>query len=452
MKFQNVKGTRDFYPPEMAVRNWLVGKWREVSQRHGFEEYDGPALEYLDLYVAKSGEGIVSELYHFEDRGGRALALRPEMTPTLARMVAARANALPKPIKWFCVPNFFRAERPQRGRLREFLQWNIDIIGAPEDRTDLADAECISVALDLFEQLGLTTEHVEMRISSRTVFAEILSTLKIESDRHPLIFNVLDKRGKIPPEVFDAELAKTGLNETQRNTLNEMMSVRGDEAFSQVEAILGPSAKSDSSCAQLKSVLNALKEQDDRKALDYCVFDPSVVRGLDYYTGIVFEAYSTGDVRRAICGGGRYDNLLAEMGGGHLSGVGFGMGDVVLGEVLEECGLIPGLTESVECYVATEIAEKIPDVWTIVNILRRQMKQSCIFSYKAGSLKKQFQQAAQHRAEFCIIVGPSLAVKHMATGRQIDLDLPSNLHTGSAQKMLREELSKTFATLKQSDT
>jgi len=424
LKFQNVKGTRDFYPEQMARRNWLIGQWREISRRSGFVEYDGPVFEYLELYTNKSGEGIVSELYNFEDRGGRKLALRPEMTPTLARMVAARANALPKPIKWFCVPNFFRAERPQRGRLREFWQWNVDIIGTSEEANNVADAECVMVALDFLREVGFRPDQVEMRISSRTLIAQLLETLGIEAARHAAVYAVLDKRDKMPAEVFLEQINTLGLGEEQRGALLRLGEARGPEGIAMIEQLLGGNQPDESPLGRLKGVLSLLKIM---QVGDYCVFDPGIIRGLAYYTGIVFEAYSKGTLGRAICGGGRYDNLLKEVGGPPLSGVGFGMGDVIVLDQLEEMGLLNSDQTLEGFYVVNESMERIRETMAIVSTVRFGLKQPCIYSYKKASVKKQMQDASAHNVGHVIIVGDCIALKNMATGEQVDLSFNKKL-------------------------
>ncbi len=424
MKFQNVKGTRDFYPEQMARRNWLIGKWREISRRSGFVEYDGPVFEYLELYTDKSGEGIVSELYNFEDRGGRKLALRPEMTPTLARMVAARANALPKPIKWFCVPNFFRAERPQRGRLREFWQWNVDIVGTTEETNNVADAECVLVAVDFLREVGFSPEQVEMRISSRKLIAQILETLGIEAARHPAVYAVLDKRDKLPEEVFLEQVSTLGLGEEQQAALLKLGEARGPEGIAMIEQLLGGNQPDESPLGRLKGVLSLLKLM---QVGDYCVFDPGIIRGLAYYTGIVFEAYSKGTLGRAICGGGRYDNLLKEVGGPALSGVGFGMGDVIVLDQLEEMKLLSLDRPREGFYVVNEDMKRIRETMAIVSAVRFGLKQACSFSYKQTSVKKQLQQASAGDVAHVIIVGDRIAFKNMGTGEQVDLSFNKNL-------------------------
>jgi len=205
MKIPPVKGTRDFYPPEMAVRNWIIDGWKEVSLRNGFEEYDGPIFEYLKMYQIKSGDEIVEQLFSLQDRGGRDLALRPEITPTLARMVNQQINSLPKPIKWFSVPRLFRAERPQKGRLREFFQWNVDIIG--EDSV-LADAEVIFTTVDYLRQVGLTADDVRVKISSRKLLSAFLHSVGVPEGKFDALYGLLDKYLKMPRDVFGETLSE----------------------------------------------------------------------------------------------------------------------------------------------------------------------------------------------------------------------------------------------------
>lgn len=441
LKFQNVKGTRDFYPEEMARRNWLIDTWRRVSHRNSFVEYDGPTFEYLDLYTAKSGEGIVSELYNFEDRGGRKLALRPEMTPTLARMVAARANALPKPIRWFCVPNFFRAERPQRGRLREFWQWNIDIIGTPEEANCVADAECVFVAIDFLREVGFTPQQVEMRISSRRLVAQILESLGVESSRHPAVYAVLDKRDKMPAEVYAEQVSALGLNRQQADALQRLSSARGQAGFEVVEQILDQQQQADSPLGLLRSVFSLLGSMG---VADYCLFDPGIVRGLAYYTGIVFESYSKGTLRRALCGGGRYDNLLEEVGGPALSGVGYGMGDVIVLDQLEEMGLLKSDQARGGFFVVRDGAERVADTLAVVSLVRSGLKERCGFTLRQASLKKQMQDAGAQNARYVIILADRLAIKDLDSGVQRDLAFNGKLEDERERRAFKDELARVL--------
>lgn len=444
LKFQNVKGTRDFYPEEMTARNWLVQTWRSVSHRNGFEEYDGPTFEYLDLYTAKSGEAIISELFHFEDRAGRKLALRPEMTPTLARMVAARAGALPRPIRWFCVPNFFRGERPQRGRLREFLQWNVDIIGTDEQAGEAADAECIFVALDFLREVGLTPDHVQMKISSRVLLARILEALAIEPPQHQAVYAALDKRDKLPEPAFMEGLEKLGLSPPQRQQLYHLGDAKGPAGFAVVESILGTSAGPDHPLSRLKKTFSILQAMG---VADYCVFDPGVVRGLAYYTGVVFEAYGKGTLQRAICGGGRYDQLLQAVGGPELSGVGFGMGDVIVLDVLQELGLLNHPQPPAGFFVADDGELDAAALLGIVAAVRQGLREPCHYSLKRVSLKKQLQQAVACHARFVIILGDRIALKDLRSGRQCEVGSAGSSGLADQREPFLSDLRRAQAVL-----
>ena len=420
-RFQAPKGTRDFYPDRMALRNWIVDRWRRVSLRNGFVEYDGPTFEQLDLYRVKSGEEIVSQLFHFTDRAGRELALRPEMTPTLARMVAARAQGLPKPIKWFCTPIMFRAERPQRGRLREFLQWNVDILG--EDDV-IADAECIFVLIDLLRDLGLTPEQVEVRINSRALLASALRAGGFEDNELAPVYAVLDKRDKLPEEVFVASVEKIAGNEQEKNALLAIGKANGAEGLAAVRSLVAADEQGIRHHDELLRVFDLLGAMG---VGDYCAFDMGVVRGLAYYTGTVFEAFGKGDARRAICGGGRYDQLLAGVGAAPMSAVGFGLGDVVLEDVLTEMSLVPRYLGRLDAFFVIDADHSLFDrVLTVVAELRRRGVPAG-FSYKRQPFVKQLRQASGGGATRVIIVDRDtadhdrVAVKNLTTGQQVSM-------------------------------
>lgn len=332
MKLQPPKGTRDFYPDEMARRRYLHDAWRRVSKRHGFDEVDGPIFESLDLYKVKSGEGIVSELFHFKDRGDRELAIRPEFTPTLARMVAAKANGLPKPIKWFCTPNLCRAEKPQRGRLREFDQWNIDMLG---EAGPIADAEVIAVSVDLLRELGVGPEMVKVKLSHREVVRQVLRALGVGDEKMNEAFTLLDAKDKLPPEVFAEKAKALGLGDEQVQRFDAMCSQT--YAVGEIDKLRD--------AAGIDDALDDLVAIDQTLASfglgDWCVYDLGIVRGLAYYTGTVFELHVTTGKERALGGGGRYDKLIELFGGPSMPAVGFGMGDVVLTNLLEDENLLP---------------------------------------------------------------------------------------------------------------
>ncbi|TVQ56912.1 MAG: histidine--tRNA ligase [Phycisphaerales bacterium] len=353
--FQAPKGMRDFYPADMAVRRYIEGVWRQVSINHGFEEIEGPMFESLDLYTHKSGPGIVSELFQVfsgkdeaeieQIRQGKdaPFALRPEFTPTLARMVAARAAQLPKPIKWFTIPNHFRAERPQRGRLREFMQWNVDFIGVDDDRVfeAIADVHTMGVLVGALERFGLTPVDVRLKFGHRLAIRERLGLHgrtpdQIEDD---LVF--LDTRQKISSDSFRTQATERGWSE-------ELIRLFDPDHQSTVPLHLDPEkidGLSDSEKEFMRQKQNARGdlqyEVRSHGIAEWCEFDSMIIRGLAYYTGLVFEAHEASGGERAIAGGGRYDKLIESFGGPSMTACGFGMGDVVLGLLLHEKGLLP---------------------------------------------------------------------------------------------------------------
>jgi len=421
MKIPPVKGTRDFYPQDMAVRNWIIDGWKKVSLRNGFEEYDGPIFEYLKMFQIKSGEEIVEQLFSLKDRGGRDLALRPEITPTLARMVNQRINSLPRPIKWFSVPRLFRAERPQKGRLREFFQWNIDIIGVDDGLGKcLADAEVIFTTVDYLRQVGLTSNDIKVKISSRELLADYLISLGIPEDKLESIYIVLDKKNKLPSETFEQMIEEQVQDKKIVNKIIDFMTV---DSMPQLEEIVRLKSKPDeySPYLDVKSVLDNL---DMMGVGDFCVYDPSIVRGLAYYTGIVFEVHDVAGELRAICGGGRYDSLLRDFGGPAISASGMGMGDSVLEILLKEKRLLDKqVYKSGLEYFVVYLGVFGKEVWQIVEKLR-SMGYPSNFSYKTGGPSKQLKEASAQKAKKCIIIGyeeleeNKITVKDMATGKQ----------------------------------
>jgi histidyl-tRNA synthetase len=416
MKIPPVKGTRDFYPPQMARRNWIIDGWKQVSLRNGFEEYDGPIFEYLQMYQIKSGQEIVEQLFSLQDRGGRELAIRPEITPTLARMVNQQINALPRPIKWFSVPRLCRAERPQKGRLREFFQWNIDIIG--EDKPT-ADAEIIFTTLDYLRMVGLTSTDVKAKISSRKLLAAVLLGIGIPTERLDPLYAVLDKKPKLPAEAFEAMLAGQVPDTYQAGKILDFMAA---DSVERVEEIAGTSEPVLAAVEELKQVFAML---DAMGVSDYCRFDPSIVRGLAYYTGVVFEVHDVAGELRAICGGGRYDNLLRDFGGPTISATGMGMGDAVLEILLQERGLLESQVPKRQLEYFVAVADPLfgSDMYRITAEIRSR-GHSANFSYKPGGLSKQLKEAAGQNAGQCVILGQEygdnrqVVVKDMAGGEQ----------------------------------
>jgi histidyl-tRNA synthetase len=408
MKFQAVKGTRDFYPEEMRLRNWILDSWRRVSLRNGFQEYDAPIFEYLDLFTVKSGEEIAEQLFHLTDRGGRSLAIRPEITPSLARMVAAKINALPRPIKWFSVPRLCRAERPQRGRLREFFQWNIDVIGVDDI---LADAECIHTLVDFLREVGLRPEDVKVRIGSRPLVMHMLLKNGVTDETMEPALLALDKRQKVPAEAFEKMLADLGLTVEQIRTVCRFMDASAENAIEQIERMDGL----DDHQADLKRLWTTLAEMG---VGDYVIFDWHIVRGLAYYTGVVYEAIAEGE--RAVAGGGRYNNLLQLVGGPATPATGFGMGDVVLGLLLQEKGKVPAevLTGVLDYFVIDGDESAFPAVLRTVARLREQGF-AADYSYKRQNVGKQLKEADRRGARRALLLhGADAAVKTLATGEQ----------------------------------
>lgn len=415
MKFQAPKGTRDLYPPQMAWRNYILDAWRRVSIRNGFEQVDGPIFEQLDLYKVKSGDGIVSELFHFEDRGQRQLALRPEFTPTLARMIAAQANALPKPIKWFCLPNLCRAERPQRGRLREFYQWNVDMLGSD---APVADAECIFVAVDLLKELGLQPQHVRVKISHRHVVRQILVKMGVSQDKVLDAFDLLDRRDKLERIEFLEGAAQLGLDN------------HDVERFDQVCRLIYP-------CGELHRMRQQTGIEQDLEELlaldqelrafgiaEWCEYDLGVVRGLAYYTGTVFEIHEASGAERAMAGGGRYDRLIELFNGPKTAAVGFGMGDVVLMNVLSDKGLMPqDPSPRPDAYIVAVSDKAVAGVTTLAAALRSAGFHTR-FSYKTTrNLGKLLKDAAAAQSRYAVILDDQVEsgfveVKNLASGEQ----------------------------------
>ncbi|MDP7636630.1 MAG: histidine--tRNA ligase [Phycisphaerae bacterium] len=414
MKFIPVKGTRDFYPESMRLRNWITETWRRVSLRNGFEEYDAPIFEYLDLFTVKSGHEIAEQLFSFTDRGGRNLAIRPEITPSLARMINAKINSLPRPVKWFSLPRLCRAENPQKGRLREFFQWNIDIIGV---ESELADAECILVAVDALREMGLGADDVEVRIGSRPLTMAMLKAAGVPPESFEEVLGVLDNRPKISEKEFQDLATKVGLDGKQIDAIRVFQDVSDIEAL---EA-LAKGEKHFSGCQKDVDRISMLWRQlEDFGIADYCGLDMRVVRGLAYYTGIVYEVFGRGESLRAVAGGGRYDNLLELLGGPKIAATGFGMGDVVLEILLREKSCVPDLGRPVDLFVIDGEDGAMPVVTAVVGRLRAAGV-AAEFSYKRQGVGKQLKEANRQGARAAAIVrADNVTVKDMATGRQQD--------------------------------
>jgi histidyl-tRNA synthetase len=390
-QFFGPKGTRDMFPEDMAMREHLFTSWERTCKRFGFEKYDGPMFEHLDVFTQKSGDEIEKQLYAFEDKGGRKIALRPEMTPTLARMVAARAGALKRPVRWYSMPTLFRYERSQKGRLREFIQLNMDILGIADVT---ADAELIAAAIHVLLDLGLTSSDFKVHISSRVLLEELLCGVGVAKEMLPSIYALLDKKAKIPPEVFTTELSSIVSDVVLCNNITTVLTAQTlDEATSLV-----PDAPAVITMKRLLAMLDAYGIGD-------CImFDIGIVRGLAYYTGIVFEVYDTNQEMRAIAGGGRYDKLVSQYGGPDTPAIGFAVGDVVLTDLLSEKKLLPTVPGRSRVFVATFERDE-PFKAIAMTKLIRDAGISAENTLKLQAIGKQLNQAAAAGVKWTVIVG-----------------------------------------------
>lgn len=407
-------GFRDFYPEQLAERAYITGIWRDVARRFAFVEYDGPPLENLELYTRKSGDEIVGQLYSFTDKGDREVALRPEMTPTLARMVAARANALRKPIRWFSIPQLFRYERQQKGRLREHFQLNVDILGEPGLA---ADAELLAVAIETMRAFGLGPTDVRARVSDRRLLKALLASSGVTAAQLPATYAAIDKLGREPLGVTREKWIKaTGSSEVAAQ-LERLILIRDPNALR--EETLNAEAR-----AAVETMLEYLGFLEALGVRDWVDFDLSIVRGLAYYTGTVFELFDASGEFRAICGGGRYDDLLDAIGGVALPALGFGMGDVVIGELLRSRGLLPAQPMSSDYWVVAAADEYLPKVMEIASRLRAKGK-SVEYSLRPQSLSRQLKTASTGGAREAVIVSSDwkLSLRNLADGNERKLSL-----------------------------
>ncbi len=418
MTTTSLPGFRDFYPADLALRAHIFRTWRAVASRYGFVEYDGPPLESLDLYTRKSGEEIVGQLYGFTDQGGREVALRPEMTPTFARMVAARAGGLPKPIKWFSVPQLFRYERPQKGRLREHFQLNLDIVG---ETSVASDVEVVAAAVDMLREFGLGAADFVARYSDRGLISAVLQEMGIPEASLPAAFAALDKADRESEEWVIERLVDARIEpDSARRVLDLTGMDLGDlsRQFGDVAAV-----------GECLVRLNRFREQIEAAGLeDFVELDLRLVRGLAYYTGLVFEIWDRKGKFRAICGGGRYDDLLEAVGGPALPALGFGMGDVVLGELLRDRDLVPEGGHELDDFVIHVSDEQLPAALHIVHSLRARGRRVG-FDYRSRSVGRQFKVANQAGAARVIVVGPEeverdeCMVRSMDTGEEVKMGL-----------------------------
>lgn len=409
MNWSVPKGTRDFYPEDMVLREHVFASWEKSCRKYGFEQYDAPVFEHLELYTEKSGNEIEGQLYVFEDKAGRRLSLRPEMTPSLARMVAAKGIAMKKPVKWFSIPKLFRYEKMQKGRLREFFQLNMDILGV-EDVS--ADAELIAAAIDTMRDLGLTSNDVSVHISSRNLLEELFLSINIAPEILPSLYALLDKMPKMDREEFSKLVLETLKNPEQAEMVEKILS---SKSLDEIEEI-NPDLNSLIELKQLFSYLTAFG------LADYATFDISIVRGLAYYTGTVFEVFDTARSMRAIAGGGRYNKLVSLYGGPETPAVGFAAGDVVLSDLLIEKGLVPAPRVRSDLFIVSFEKELAP-VMAVASALRNGGV-SCEYPLKLINVGKQLKQATASNSRIVLFVGSEeeqngqYKIKIMASGEE----------------------------------
>ncbi len=394
-----LNGFRDFYPQSFAERAHIFAVWRRVAARYGFVEYDGPPVEPLELYTKKSGAEIIDQLYNFVDKGGRDVALRPEMTPTVARMVAAQANTLRKPVRWFSIPQLFRYERPGRGRLREHFQLNADIFG---DGGDSTDAELLALVIDILREFGLTSDDVRVRLSDRRLLDALLESLGHPAERIPAIYGVLDKYDRQPRELSEEKLRDAGCSSEQVSALLALIESTNARGV----AALEPLMQDESGAARLRATMETITMVEaliGTPAAPWIHVDLTIVRGLAYYTGMVFEVFDAKGELRAVCGGGRYDGLLSALGGVDLPAAGFGWGDVVLGELLRDRGLLPSAPASPEYWVAAGDDVDAVEVRRVVGTLRRAGRR-VEYALRPQQTGKQLKAAVSAGAAFALIL------------------------------------------------
>ncbi len=414
MNLSPPRGTRDFFPGDMRLRTWLFGHFREVARGFGFEEYDAPVVESAELYVRKAGEEIVDQLYTFQDKSSRELALRPEMTPSLARMVLQKGGALGLPIKWFSLPQCWRYERMSRGRRREHFQWNMDIVGV-DDVT--AEAELLAALVALFKRLGLGPGDVAIRLSNRRLLQVVLTDAGVTHKLFAPVCVLVDKLEKIPRETVDAQLQDLGVDS---GVIDRVLEVASCTSLEDAEKLAGGDNG-------LDDVQRLFDLGASYGIAEWLRFDPSLVRGLAYYTGTVFEAFSTEGELRAICGGGRYDRLLSTFGGKDVPACGFGFGDAVIVELLKDKGLMPQLPAAVDDVVFAFSDDLRGPAIEITQRLRASGRSVDLILDEGKRMKWAFGHADSVGATRLVLLAPDewergvIRVRDMSSGEERDV-------------------------------
>jgi histidyl-tRNA synthetase len=421
-----VKGTRDYYPEEMSARTWLYGILRKVSESFGYQEYEGPILESLDLYAVKSGEELAKEqAYSFTDRGGDWITMRPELTPTLARMIAQRQGQLVYPLRWWSWGPFWRYEKPQKGRTREFFQWNIDLIGVD---TPESNAEMVAIVAELFRSVGLSPQEAVILINDRLLTNNQLEKLGVSPDLRQTGLTWIDRRDKLNPQAWEEYGLEIGLSAAQ---------VAGTKAF-----LDNPDLWRESQT--LQRVLAAIEALGVK---DYVHYDSGVIRGLPYYTGLVFEAFDvSGSLRRSILGGGRYNNLMAAVGGDPTPAVGFAMGDLVLSLMLKERGLLPAGGDASPASVLVTVfdEQRMSASLSLAAELRRAgLKVACY--PEPAKLPRQFKYADRMGIRIAVVIGPDEAANQQVTLKDLKAGVQQTIARQEAAQVIQKLLASAPA-------
>lgn len=391
---QNIKGARDFYPKDLALRNWLFAKWRGVARNFGYEEIDGPNIESFDLFSAKSGEELVNQqMYTLEDRDGNKLGIRPEITPTYARMVAKKQGELVFPLKWMMFGEVWRYEKPQTGRSRDFWQWELNLVGGDET---LTDAEVLVVAAKSLEAIGVTSDDVVFRINDRRFMQQKLGSFGITNDQYDVVRKIIDKKEKVSDEDFVELLIKANLD---ANQVQKLKSFLDNPNYNEFEP--------------LKKLFSILESYG---VSDFVKYDPIIVRGITYYTGMVFECFDKKKELRSIFGGGRFDDLVETFGGGKVPAVGFAMGDVVITELLKRLNKLPVLESSPTKILVTIFSENLlEESIKVLRVLRENNINTELYSDQNAKLEKQLKYADKKQIPYVIIIGQDEIGKNLVT-------------------------------------
>jgi len=438
MQFQSLPGFREFYPQACTQRNHIFAHWRRVAQAFNFQEYDAPVLEPLELYIEKSGEEVVGQLFHFQDRGGRAVALRPEMTPSLARLIATRAHSLKRPIKWFNIGEHYRYEKPQKGRLRAFYQLNVDIFGVAGPA---ADVEMIALLVQTLAVFGLDSTDFKVRLSDRKLWCLMLAAEGLDSAASAAVLGIIDKLERMDRGLVLEKLAEV-LGDGASGffaRVEQALTIRDFDALSTYILNL---PLQDDLAIQARQRLNdwqaLLRGLQSSGAGDFIQVDLGIVRGLAYYTGFVFEAFEASGEGRALAGGGRYDGLVKKLGGPQIPAVGFAMGDVTLTDLLESKHLLPTYVERVDFMLITDGSESRDAALSDAALLRS--RGYCVdYSLKDQAFGKQFKYANQQGARFALIYGSDEMYKGVVKIRDFS--------TGVEQECPRQTLAEQIPEL-----